>query len=101
MENFRFDHTLECSLRAREDATLAADRERLGPLRSLTRDSTGAELELLEAFGQPSIDAAPFTAPGDPTPVAEYPKTEVVRFTDDILRRRVAGFDPDEETADE
>jgi hypothetical protein len=79
---FTFDHRLDCRIRDAEDATRAADLDRISVPWPLTRPSTAAELELSAAF-----DASALTA---------EPVTIVRHATPGVLVRVVAGVDPDQ-----
>ncbi len=81
---YTWRHGQSCRLGAAEDATRAADHERLGGSRQLLeRDSTAAELDLAAVF-KPAV-----TEQTDPT-------TAVRHVTSSVLHRVVAGVDPDD-----
>ncbi len=82
LDDYRFDHTNTCSIRAALDATHAADLQNMHPSRYLrvVRASTGAELRLLEAFGR--------------TP-SDNPMTVITAVTAGVVHRTVDGYDPD------
>lgn len=91
-----FRHTNDCTLHAAEDATQAADSERLSGLHEVTRDTTATEHTLMTACGVPTVDAAEYRQPGDPIPPAPpAQQTTVTRDAGPILHRTIAGHDTD------
>lgn len=85
VRNYVFKHDpLHCALRAAEDATQAADHERLAATgyAPLLRLATGAEVTLVTALRG--------TAPTDPAPM-----TEVHALVDGVLVRTVDGYRPE------
>src|SRR4051812_6126311 len=62
MDPLRIDHAIGCRVLAAEDATRAADHDRLMPGFTFTRPVTTTELELLTAFGFTDATGQPPTS---------------------------------------
>jgi len=62
IDPLRIAHVLACPLLAAEDATRAADRDRLAPGFTFTRPATSSELTLLAALGWTEPDGQPPTS---------------------------------------
>jgi hypothetical protein len=78
IDPLRIAHTMACPLLAAEDATRAADRDRLGPGLTFTRPATTTESTLLAALGWTAPDGQP------PTPAT---RTVVGHFTPGVRMR--------------
>lgn len=102
IRNFVFDHTNTCTIRAAEDATQAADFERLGYKSRLTRDATDAENNLCDrVFNYSTVPAAQFHAPGHPAGRGILPQTVVSVIAPGIHHRIIAGLNPDSIATDQ
>lgn len=85
IRNFVFDHSpTACRIRAAEDATQAADAERAELRPVFTRPATTTELELLAHMRGTTAD--------DPQPATDVDCLDIAS-----RRRRIDGFNPDDE----
>jgi hypothetical protein len=96
IRNFVFNHTNGCTIRWAEDATQAADFERLHTKSVLTRDATDTEILLCQAvFNYTAVDVAEYHDPNLPAPRGYPTKTVVTSDAPGIHRRVVGGLNPD------
>ncbi len=99
IRNYTFRHKVnQCSILNREDATQAADEERLNisSWQGITRTATSAELELAEAiYGYMPVAEAKIHPADQPNPEAQTVTTHVARLAPGIRTRTIAGLNPD------